>query len=327
MKKAGKPPPAREEAAADGRRSPRLRQRVAWMYYVEEMTQGDIALKLGIGRVTVLRLLAEARAMNEVRVTLSRDAAIDSRIEIALQKAFGIPEVLVAPRSGPGADPRTAIAAAAGPYIASILKPGMKLGLGWGETLSRTLGFIEERPSLGLSVVSLLGGITRVRAANPAEFAWQFGRLFDADCYLLAAPAIVDSPATKKALIERCGLGEVFEFSKSLDAVVVGVGSMSPGATNFYGIVSEADQQALRDRGAVGDMLYNFFDVGGRLVDHPLNGRSMSVPPSSLRAAPLRILAAGGIEKLEAMIGAFHLLRPTMLVTDSITAEALLAKG
>ena len=317
--------PARiEKDVNDGRRSPRLRQRVAWMYYVEEMTQSDIAEALGVGRITVVRLLSEARAMNEVRVTLARDAAIDSSVEIALQKAWAIPEVIIAPRSSRDVDPRAAIAATAGPYISRLMRPGMKLGLGWGGTLNRVLGYIEERPMPDLSVVSLLGGITHVRAANPTEFAWQFSRLFGADCYLLAAPAIVDSVATKNALIDRCGLDKVFDFAKSLDAVAVGVGSINPKSTNFYGMISESEHEELRKKGAVGDMLYNFYDVQGRIVDHPLNERSMSIPLVSLRAAPVRILAAGGSEKLEAMIGAFHLLRPTVVVTDEITATGLL---
>ena len=324
MKSRKSSPAGIEKDINGGRRSPRLRQRVAWMYYVEEMTQSEIAEALGIGRITVVRLLSEARAMNEVRVTLARDAAIDSSVEIALQKAWAIPEVIVAPRSSRDVDPRAAIAAAAGPYISRLLRPGMKLGLGWGETLNRVLGYIEERPVAELAVVSLLGGMTRVRAANPAEFAWQFARLFGADCYLVAAPAIVDSVATKNALIDRCGLDEVFEFAKSLDAIAVGVGSIHPKSTNFYGMISESEQDSLRKKGAAGDMLYNFFDVQGRLVDHPLNERSMSIPLASLHAAPVRILVAGGSEKLEAMIGAFHLLRPTVVITDEITAAGLL---
>ena len=196
--KSRKSSPARiEKETNGGRRSPRMRQRVAWMYYVEAMTQCDIAEALGIGRITGARLLSEARAMNEVRVTLARDAAIDSSVEIALQKAWGIQEVIVAPRSSKDVDPRAAIAAAAGPYISRLLRPGTKLGLGWGETLNRVLGYIEERPMAELSVVSLLGGIMRVGAANPTEFAWQFARLFGADCYLLAAPAILTAGAAK----------------------------------------------------------------------------------------------------------------------------------
>ena len=52
------------------------------MYYVEEMTQSAIADALGIGRITVVRLLAEARSMSEVRISLSRDIAELAGLEI-----------------------------------------------------------------------------------------------------------------------------------------------------------------------------------------------------------------------------------------------------
>jgi DNA-binding transcriptional regulator LsrR (DeoR family) len=323
-------PVKRPEAApaATSRRSPRLRQRVAWMYYVEEMTQSAIADALGIGRITVVRLLSEARAMNEVRISLSRDVAVLSRLEIELQKAYGVGEAIVAPLSAPNADPRSPIAAAAGEYVSEMLQPDMKVGLGWGQTLNRTLNFIAERQVPRLSVVSLLGGITRARQVNPAEFAWQFARIFLADCYLLAAPALVDSPATRRTLIERCGLREVYDFANSLDAVVVSVGSMIPDATtHLFGGISTADQAALRERGAVGDMLFNFFDIEGRLIDHPLNDRAMSIPIPTIAATPKRVLVSGGPDKVETIIGALKLVRPTVLITDEVTAEALIARA
>ena len=319
---------ADDAASASGRRSPRLRQRVAWMYYAEEMTQSAIAEALGIGRVTVVRLLAEARAMNEVRVSLSRDVAGLSRLEIELQKAYGIGEAIVAPLSSRQADPRAPIAAAAGEYISAMLQPDMKIGLGWGQTLDRTLNFIAERQIPRLSVVSLVGGITRARQVNPAEFAWQFARIFQADCYLIAAPAMVDSAATKRTLIERCGLGEVFDFATSLDAAVVSVGSTIPNSTtNVFGDISDADQATLRAKGVVGDILFNFFDIDGRLVDHPLNERSMSIAIATLVKTPKRVLVSGGPDKVEPIRGALKLLRPTALITDEATAEALIARG
>jgi len=42
-------------------------------------------------------------------------------------------------------------------------------------------------------------------------------------------------------------------------------------------------------------------------------------------AAPIRVMAAGGAAKIEALRGAVRLLRPTTLVTDETTARTLLA--
>ena len=76
------------------------------MYYVEEMTQSAIADALGIGRITVVRLLAEARSMNEVRIALSREISDLAGLEIEAQKRLGVSEVVVAPLSDAGGDGR-----------------------------------------------------------------------------------------------------------------------------------------------------------------------------------------------------------------------------
>ena len=70
-------------------------------------------------------------------------------------------------------------------------------------------------------------------------------------------------------------------------------------------------------------MLCNVFDREGKILDHPLNQRVMSVPLETVRAAPVRVLAAGGAHKLAAIAGAIKLLRPTTLVTDAATARRL----
>ena len=51
--------------------------------------------------------------------------------------------------------------------------------------------------------------------------------------------------------------------------------------------------------------------------------RVMSVPLEAVRAAPIRVLAAGGAHKLAAIRGALKLLKPTTLVTDAATARRL----
>ncbi len=315
-----------EEPQRAGRRSQRLRLRAAWMYHVEEMTQGAIAEALGIGRVTVVRLLSDALALHEVRISLSRDIADLTRLERGLEKRFGLQEAVVAPLSSPSADPTLAIGAATGRMLSDLLRPGMRIGVGWGKTLIAALNAIDERPLAGLSVVSMLGGIAKVLQYNPADFAWQLSRLLQADCFLIPAPAVVDSPETKRALVERCGLGEIFDLGRALDVVVMSVGGMGPDNTSFhFGYFSDADRRSLQAAGAVGDLLYRFFDIEGAVLDHPVNERIMAMPVADMLEAPVRILTSGGPGKVEAMLGGIRLARPTVLITDEVTAAGLLA--
>lgn len=322
-------------AGADGRagevlpiarRTARLRLRAAWMYYVEEMTQNEVADVLGIGRVTVARLLTDARALHEVRIALSRDVAELPQLEVALQKRFNLGDAILAPITDTESDPTAPVGAAAGQYVSSILRSNMKIGVGWGRTLNHCLGFLEDRPVQGLSVLSLLGGVTKARASNPSEFAWQFARAFQAQCYLIPAPALVDSTATKRTLIDRCGLKDVFDQARELDTIVVSVGTVL-GASSLFdtGMASEQERNALIAKGAVGNVLYHFFDRHGRLVDHPINERIMAIPLDVIRSVPNRILVSGGETKVEAMIGGIRLLAPTVCISDEKTAAAMLA--
>jgi DNA-binding transcriptional regulator LsrR (DeoR family) len=305
--------------------SRRLRLRAAWMYYVEEMTQNEIAQKLGVGRVTVVRLLAAARERNEVRISIGDRLAECVAAERALESRFGIDEAIVVPLSARGADATAPIAAATGAYVSSLVRADMRIGVGWGRTLVSALAYIDERSVDRLSVVSLLGGIIKARKFNPAEFAWRLASLFQADCYLMTAPLLVDSAATRQTLIERCGLADIFELAKSLDAVLLGAAGTGADQTSHQSkFISNADRASVVRAGAVGDMLFNFFDANGKLVDHPINERVMSVPLDIIKKVPVRVLAAGGASKVHALAGALKLMKPTVLITDEYTAKDVL---
>jgi deoxyribonucleoside regulator len=304
----------------------RNRMRIAWMYYVEGLTQNEIADRLGIGRVTVVRNINEAIKHREVKIWIEGEVAECAQIEAELKSVFKFQEAIVVPEPSIAANVNKAIGNAAGMYISETLQDGMSVGVGWGATLYESLQTLATKQLHNVQVISLLGGIVQARRFNPAEFAWQFARAIGADCYLLQAPAVVDSPATREALIERCGLSDVFKRAEKLDIVMLSAGTMAPSSTAFrFNMLSEDDRLALIEAGAVGDMLYNFYDIDGKLIDHPVNRRIMSIPLAQLRDVPLRVISAGGAEKIEAIIGAIKLMNCNVLITNEETAKALLA--
>ena len=315
--------PAKQATIAQSE-TDRLRSRAVWLYHVEGSTQNDIATQLGISRVMVVRLLADARRRNEVRVTVSAPLAELIELERQLETRFNIARVIIAPFADPDEDPVKVIAAAAGNFIAGLMKSGMTVGVGWGRTLYNTLPFITGETLEDFRVVSLLGGIAAARRFNPAEFAWQFAELFQGEGFLIPAPAVVDSAETKHALLERCGLSSIFEMATKLDVALLSVGGITNLTTSYRtGYITEADRRSLIDAGAVGDVLYNFIDENGNLVAHDVNERVISVNLSVLRRTAERVLISGGKEKRIALRGAIKVLKPTTLITDEQTAKAL----
>jgi deoxyribonucleoside regulator len=313
-----------KQATASQSETDRLRARAVWLYHVEGSTQNDIALQLGISRVMVVRLLADARRRNEVRVIVSAPLAELIELEREIETRYGINRVIIAPFTDPDEDPVKVIAAAAGNFISGLMKSGMTVGVGWGRTLYNTLPFISGETLENFRVVSLLGGIAAARRFNPAEFAWQFAELFQAEGFLIPAPAVVDSPETKHALLERCGLSAIFEMADKLDVALLSVGGITTMTTSYRtGYITEADRRSLIDAGAVGDVLYNFIDENGAVIDHNVNARVISVNLSNLRRAGERVLISGGKEKRIALRAALKTLSPTVLITDELTAKEL----
>jgi DNA-binding transcriptional regulator LsrR (DeoR family) len=104
---------------------------------------------------------------------------------------------------------------------------------------------------------------------------------------------------------------------------------MAPASTAFrFNLITDEERVELMRRGAVGDLLFNFFDREGRVVDHPVNERIMSLPIEQLRGVPLRVLASGGNEKVECLLGAIRLMDCNVLITNEATArELLIRKG
>ena len=52
-----------------------LRVRAAWLYYVEGLTQADVAKRLSVNRIMITRLLADARSRGKVVIRIRSDIA------------------------------------------------------------------------------------------------------------------------------------------------------------------------------------------------------------------------------------------------------------
>jgi deoxyribonucleoside regulator len=305
----------------------RNRMRIAWMYYVEGLTQNEIADRLGIGRVTVVRNINEAIKQREIKIWIEGELAECLDLENELKSAFGFADAVVVPEPSDPANTTKSIGFAAGMYTTDQLTDDFVLGVGWGGTLYESLQSLSPRNLRGVEVVSLLGGIVEARRYNPAEFAWQFANTVGADCYLLTAPAVVDSAATKIALVERCGISTVFAHAEKMQMALLSVGNMASQSTSFrFSFLSESERASLIKKGAVGDLLYNFFDANGKLVDHPINSRVMSMPVERLRSVPKRVIASGGLDKVDCLLGAIKLVDCNVLITDEATAKELVKR-
>jgi DNA-binding transcriptional regulator LsrR (DeoR family) len=313
-------PAAREPAA-----SPDLRVRAAWLYYVEDMTQEQIARFMNISRAKVIRLLASARDNGIVRIRIEDRASEQIALERQLVAAFGLADAVVVPAPADEADITTVVGHAAGTYLTDQLKDGMSIGVGWGATLHMSLKALGGQPCQRLSVVSLLGGMTHSRAVNPSAVARRIADAFGADCYQLTAPVMVADESVRAALWSEPGLRELLERARRVDLALVSVGDVSEEATLFrQGLLPRPALASLQAAGAVGDVLCHFIDANGKVVDHPVNRRVVAVGLDDLRRVPRIVVAAGGRRKVAAIRAALKGTGAGVLITEEGAARGLL---
>lgn len=301
-----------------------LKTRVAWLYYVEGMTQDEVAKTVGLTRSRVLRILANARADGTVQIRVANQLSDCVALERRLEAVWGLERAIVVPSPAePEATPRI-IGQQLGDFISGEIRSDMTIGLGWGETLTSGLGAIEANGHDRMTVISLLGGLTRVAQVNPSEFAWRVADRLGAECYLMAAPVYAPDGATRDALLTHAGIADVLDHAERLDLAIVSVGDLTPHSIfRRYGLLSSAEIASLEAAGAVGDLLCRFIDADGQPVAHPVNDRVMSVDHGRLSSARRIVLASGGWQKYTAIRAALRAMPVSVLVTDQMIAERL----
>src|SRR5690349_23172319 len=101
-----------------------LQARVAWHYYVGNLTQQEIAQRIGSNRVRVNRLLAASRESGLVQITINSKIAPCVALEEALAKRFGLECAVVVPSGANNEANNAALGIGAATYFAKQIVTG-----------------------------------------------------------------------------------------------------------------------------------------------------------------------------------------------------------
>ncbi len=300
--------------------------RAAWLYYVEEFTQGEVARELGVSRSTVVRLLRRAKEDGMVRITLDVPREV-FEMERELERLYGLERVRLVPEVEDEEKLKRWLGHAAAEVLVEMVKPGATVTVAWGTTLRAMADSLAgEQAVEGARIVPLMGGLHRIPSrTNPYGVAEQLGRHFRASVQALYAPVFMEERSAAEALVRDPDIRDTLDLARRASLAVYSVGTLDEEATLIrLGYVSPAEQAFLRERGAVGDIACRWIDVWGNPVDPPPTINPVSLPLDDLKNIPKRLAIAGGDLKREALLGTLRGSYATTLVTDDSTAAYLL---
>ena len=300
--------------------------RAAWLYHGDGLTQAQVAKRLFVSRQTVGRLLEAARAQGVVRVEIDARCLSALGLSTRLRDTFGLADAIVVPRDDDSAMPHgrvnERVAAALAAYVRRYLHPGAVVGVGWGDTVARSLAMLAQHSLDGVTLVSAAGSIPALSqsvAGNPPRAA---------HLRVLPAPLLVSSAQAAEMLRGEAAVRDILDLAARATVTLTGIGSTGPNASAVRSQVITPEEVArFTAMGAVGDMLGEWFDAQGRIVSGATSSRRIGIGLDQLRELPNVVGVAGGRHKAEAVLGAIRGGYIKVLVTDENTAEELLAKG
>ncbi|MEM0937431.1 MAG: sugar-binding transcriptional regulator [Pseudomonadota bacterium] len=308
-----------------------LMTRAAWLYYVGGLNQEAASARLGLTRARVNKLLAQAREIGLVSITINdRDVGMLPVAE-ALRREFGLELCIATPAielpPGPGLEgyPMRAVGAAAAQLLRQELQQRSELvvGTGWGRTLAQMARQMSGLSAPKARFTSLMGSLTANSAVNPFEVVQSLALATGGEGYFLPVPFIADNTADRDTLIAQRAVARPLELARYADLALISVGEMREGSLlRQSGMISADELSELRAAGAVGDTNGLFFDAKGQLVDHPLARRTIAVGFQDLRRARTIVLAAG-LDKVPATLALLRSGIAKGLIIDGDTALAL----
>lgn len=305
----------------------RLLSKIAWMYYVDNLTQKKIGDQLGLSRIKVNRMLQQARNLGIVEIKIHTPSETYFEIENALRCKYNLKDAIVVTDAEDGEALYLALAQGASNWLQKNISEGMTIGVGQGRTLSYLPQVFVSEDSCKCTWAEIVGGAgdTPGKSFTNYNITSRMALLSKGLASYIYAPTIVSSQEIRNALYKEPAIANALDVARNADIVLHSLGPIDKSAILYlHGYLTDSDLGQLRELGAVGDTLSQFFDSAGNCVPHPICRRVVGLTLEELRKIPFSVVVAGGREKIDVIRVAARSGILNVLVTDFYTANALL---
>lgn len=300
---------------------------VTWCYYHDGMNQNDIAERLGISRATVVNYLAEARKRDYVRISLDTDVFRNQELARRIVDRFGLQDAVVVP-SAPGSNEQSLdrVTRVVADWLPSLLKPGDRLGVAWGETVYRVAEAAPRVAVEGLTVVQLVGSRPAALGFAAETCSATLARRYSAHCVNLHVPLVLSDKSLVERLKEEPVIQAQLEAVATCNKTVFACGTCGEDSHVVHtGLLDRADVETCAGDGAIGVICGRLIDRHGNGLNRDIEDRMIAVTLDQMRNKDMGLLVGSGPDRAAPMLAAIRGNYATHVATCSQTAEQLLA--
>src|SRR5690625_665505 len=178
--------------------------RIAYLHYMDNLPQNEIAKIMGISRSSVSRAIQTARDRGIVTIKINAKNEQCYYLEKKLETLYGIDTAIVVPVYSSKANNILGdIGKAGATYLEKIVKDGMTLSVSMGKTLSELADNLEVENEVQFNIVPISGGLGQVNPElHSNDICRRFAEKFNGVAYPLYAPAVVSTESLKIGIME-----------------------------------------------------------------------------------------------------------------------------
>lgn len=303
-----------------------LAARAAWLHFSGGMTQGDVARRLGVSSVKAHRLIARAMREGLVHIVVEADVSECIGLEDELSDRYGLDFCRVAPDLAEASPlPLKALGLTGASFLKSEIERGEfdLIGIGHGRTLAAAVNAMSPVAAGRTRFVSVFGGLSRRFAASPYDVIHRLAERTGGEAYQIPLPSFANSVEDRGVLLAQPGIADVFELACTAPIILAGIGDLGDQAFLISsGMLNGEEVEQLREAGAVGELLGNYFDIAGRPVAEGFSARALVPDMRRLRRSRLVAIAGGGAKAraIEAVLKSRIL---DGLIVDEATARLI----
>lgn len=307
-----------------------LAARAAWMSYVGNMTQGQIAKTLGVSAARVQRLIQMAREAGLVRISIEGRPAECLTMEAEIAARFDLKSCTISPYLRSERQDLQMSIASVGQVSSQILGQHLLLPetrtfcVGSGPILLAMLQGIPNVPRPDLDVIAAAGNLGPDMTVNPYDILSIFAERTGGKAFALPAPFYCSNIADRELFLAQPAIAKVLARTGDADIMVAEVGALA-GAEAFGDIacLRPEDISELKAAGAVAEFAGAFINAAGQQVVPASGLRAVAAymePTKHRRARQARVFAlAASSSQAEAVLAVLH----SKLATDLIIDEGL----
>ncbi len=303
--------------------------KIASLYYLEGLTQLNIANKLNISRTKVSRYLTLARKEGIAEIKINYPVKDFSSLEYQIEKKYRISECIIAGTFESNEVTIEAMSGSLNNLLSRILKDGSHIGIGWGGSLREMSKYINVMEKSDIKVIPMIGGLGKTgTGVHTNSVAKNIADRMNGISYMIHSPAVLDNREAKEIVEKDSNVSEIMEMSSKIDTAIIGISDLGMDSTLIKtdSFTSE-DYKYLESLGVVGDVNLIFIDENGNHVPNKIDDRIVRVPLEGLKKIAHVIGVAFGKRKLKVLLGALRSQIINVLFTDEETAIEIIKAG